>query len=66
MGLENGTVEIWDVLTGTKWTTCEGHTGSVWSVAFNHDGTQVVSGSADNTVRLGDAKTGQAIPARKI
>ena len=31
-----------------------GHTGSVWSVSFNHDGSQIVSGSGDNTVRVWD------------
>jgi WD40 repeat protein len=41
--------------------TLEGHTGSVWSVAFSPDGTQVVSGSGDNTVRLWDAVTGSAL-----
>jgi len=38
--------------------TLEGHTHSVTSVAFSPDGTQVVSGSWDQTVRLWDAVTG--------
>ncbi|MFM7405102.1 MAG: P-loop NTPase fold protein [Cuspidothrix sp.] len=61
VGLKNGTVEIWDVLTRTKWATCQGHTSSVISVAFNHDGTQMVSGSDDHSVRLWDVQTGKAI-----
>ncbi|MBK3648064.1 PD40 domain-containing protein, partial [Streptomyces sp. MBT33] len=29
-----------------------GHTGPVWSVAFNHDGTMLAAGSADSTASL--------------
>jgi WD40 repeat protein/predicted KAP-like P-loop ATPase len=61
VGLEDGTIEIWNLLTGTKLLSCQGHKGSIWSLAFNHDGTQIVSGSSDRTVRLWDVTTGQAI-----
>jgi WD40 repeat protein len=38
--------------------TLKGHTKFVWSVAFSNDGTRIVSGSKDRTVRLWDVKTG--------
>ena len=37
----------------------EGHTDCVSSVAFSTDGTAVASGSANNTVRLWAAATGE-------
>ena len=36
----------------------DGHSDSVWSVAFSPDGTQIVSGSADTTLRRWDAVSG--------
>ena len=42
------------------WTITEtGHTSSVLSVAFSADGTQLASGSNDDTIRLWDTATGQ-------
>src|SRR5271170_3381234 len=45
-----------------NWSPClqtlEGHTGSVTSVAFSHDGQQLASASIDETVRIWNAETG--------
>jgi WD40 repeat protein len=36
----------------------EGHTGTVYSVAFSSDGSRIVSGSYDHTVRIWDTVSG--------
>jgi WD40 repeat protein len=41
--------------------TFKGHTGGVWSVAFSPDGQQILSTSADGTMRLWDTATGKVL-----
>ena len=48
-------VKIWDTVTGMCLQTLEGHTDSVYSVAF-HRNNLLVSVSADATIRLWDVK----------
>ncbi|KFY86474.1 hypothetical protein V500_07603 [Pseudogymnoascus sp. VKM F-4518 (FW-2643)] len=45
--------------------TLEGHSRMVNSVAFSPDSKQIISGSADNTVRLWEATTGAALQTLK-
>jgi WD40 repeat protein len=59
-GADNGTVQLWDTMDGTRRHILEGHTDAVLAVAFTPDGTTLASASAlwDNTVRLWNVADG--------
>ena len=42
-----------------------GHIRTIWSVAFNHDGTILASGSDDTTIKLWSIKTLKTIAVLK-
>jgi hypothetical protein len=52
LGVGDNTVRLWRVADGRLLRTLEGHTDSVYSVAFSPDGQTLASGSRDHTVRL--------------
>ena len=39
----------------------KGHDDNIWSIAFNLDGTKIVSGSSDRTVKIWNSQTGQCL-----
>ncbi|MEE1094103.1 MAG: hypothetical protein U0L08_04130, partial [Bacteroidales bacterium] len=41
--------------------TMKGHLGDVYSVAYSTDGTKIISGSVDNTIKIWDANTGKCL-----
>ena len=45
--------------------TLEGHSLDVYSVAYSPDGTKIISGSDDNTVKIWDANTGECLKTMK-
>ena len=45
--------------------TLKGHKYSIYSVAFSPDGTKIISGSGDKTIKIWDANTGQCLKTLK-
>lgn len=50
------TLKVWDAESGQEMLTLRGHVESVWSVHFSPDGTRIVSGSADDNLKIWDAR----------
>jgi WD40 repeat protein len=51
-GTVSDDVQVWDAIHLSNIATIRGHHGQVTSIAFSSDGSQVVSGSLDGTVRI--------------
>ena len=69
-GSWDGTVQLWDVVTGEAIATLEGHTHRVSSVSFSPDGATLASGALDGTILLWDVaewtNSGTAVVANKL
>jgi WD40 repeat protein len=46
-------------LTFKQVYTLKGHTKDIWSLAFNPNGKELLSGSADTTIKVWDMKNGE-------
>jgi WD40 repeat protein len=55
----DGSVQIWDALTGANNLTFHGHSGPVYAMAGARNGTAIASGSQDNNVMIWSPITGQ-------
>ncbi|KAJ5895129.1 hypothetical protein N7495_006820 [Penicillium taxi] len=51
--------KIWDPATGQSLFTLEGHSGSVWLIAWSHDGSRLASASSE--IVIWDPATGQSL-----
>ena len=58
-GGDDGSVRIWDPVTGEQRAALAGHAGPVTAVAIAPDGTWLASGGDDGSVRIWDPATGQ-------
>src|ERR1700681_4966477 len=60
-GGADGTVQLWETLSGRLLATLQGHTGPVYGLALSPDGGLLASGSWDGTVRLWETGSGRLL-----
>src|SRR5262249_5369627 len=60
-GTGEGSLRLWDLVTGKEIRRFKGHTKDVRRVVVSPDGKQLLSGSFDGTMRLWDVQTGKEI-----
>ncbi|HOM18548.1 MAG TPA: WD40 repeat domain-containing protein, partial [Thermoguttaceae bacterium] len=56
-GSADKTAVVWNAKTGKPIRSLEGHTGTVYSVAFSPEGNRILTGSGDKTAVLWNART---------
>ena len=61
VGLESGSIITLNAITGGRIAVLSEHSDTVESLAFLLDGTLLVSGSYDNTIKLWDMQTGGVV-----
>ena len=59
-------IGIWDVESGRQLAAVRAHEGPIYSVAFSPDGTRIASGSADMTIKLWGASSGEEMANLRI
>jgi len=57
----DGTVRIWDAVTGTQLLRIVAHEQDVWSIAFGGGGKWIASGSSDGSVKVWEVETGKEV-----
>jgi WD40 repeat protein len=59
--VQSGLVHLWELETGRRLGTFEGHRGAVTSVCLSFDGRHALSGSTDATVKLWEIASGECL-----
>ena len=57
-GGSDGTIKVWNVVSGAELMTLRGHSEAVYSLAFSPDGKRIISGSEDKTIKIWDLENG--------
>ncbi|MFD1937690.1 TIR domain-containing protein [Nonomuraea mangrovi] len=60
-GASDGTVVLWDPLTGERLHTLRGHADGVWPVRFSPAGDLIAAGGGDGDVRIWSTATGELL-----
>lgn len=61
----DGSINIWNAVTGEQLKRLTGHTNVVYSVSWSPGGRLLVSGGRDQTVRIWDTATGELLKTLK-
>ena len=64
-GTNDGSVQIWDVVTGKCLKKLKGHTNRVTRVHYAPDSKTIVSGSRDKTIKVWDMENGTCLQTLK-
>ena len=64
-GHSDGTILLWDAITGNRLKTFTGHTRWIKSICYSPDGETLASGSTGDTIRLWDVATGAHLKTLK-
>jgi WD40 repeat protein len=58
VGVEDNTVQIWDLEADRSIVTLRGHSDDVYAVVFSPDGRWIATAGADSTVKVWDSRAG--------
>ncbi|GJJ78988.1 coronin-7 [Entomortierella parvispora] len=61
MDRDDPTIRLWDLKAQKEKLAIKGHKATIFSCAFNHDGTKIVSVCKDKKVRVWSATTGELL-----